>query len=320
MRTLALPLAVALGACGPKAPVVNNPGEVEQTGQAFQWKAFPRVDIVDSNYLVPSVDLTTVEGIDATLTAAGVPQDQLATVKEAAMDAAWPGPLSDPNQRYNYYLELGLMRARHVAYLTKPEVNAAPEDQYYDEYGGDYYGYEYGRMGGYDLDKEWVLVAVLADENQHLRPELRPEKDFFAVIVEWGVRPLERVPPRPGTEIAIDKFPAVKISDADRILPYAGIRYVEGIKEILVAAGIPEAAHETLYVRSEEYGWPREMLYDRRSTHANEIPKFKGRKIADVGGSVLVMIPAAENEHMPEALRPTFDFFFVVEPSAVVKR
>lgn len=320
MRTLALPLAVALGACGPKAPVIN-PGEVEQAGPSFQWKAFPRVDIVDSGYLVSSVDLSMVEGLDATLTAAGVPQDQVAAIKESSSDAAWPGPLSDPNQRYNHYLEITLMRAHQVAYLTKPEVNEPPPDPYYDEYGyggyGDYGGYGYGY--GSD-DKNWVLVAVLADENQHLRPELRPEKDFFAVFVEWGVRPLERVPARPGTEIAVEKFPAVKISDADRIFPYAGIRYVEGIQEILVAAGIPEAAHETVYVRSEEYGWPREMMYDRRSNHANEIPKFKARKIADVGGNVLVMIPASENEHMPEALRPTFDFFFVVEPSAVAKR
>lgn len=305
-------VVLACGACGGPATNVKKPEPVEPP-PAFQWKTFPRVDIVDSAYLVSPADLTMVEGLDGVLTAAGVPQDQLEAVKEGAVEATWPGPIGDPNQRYNHSMEIALIRAHHVAYLTKPEV-AEPTPEY-DEYGG-YYGYGYS---GYD-DKAWVLVAVLADENQHLRPELRPEKDFFAVFVEWGIKPIDRVPVRPGTEIATDKFPAVKITDLDRLQPYAGLRYTEGAKDILVAAGIPEAGLEAIYVRSEEAGWPRELQYDRRAGHAAELTKLKGRKLADVGGNVLVMIPAAENQHMPDALRPTYDYYFVVEPSAVAKR
>ena len=325
MRTLALPVALAVfGACGP-GPKPVTPTDPTTDAPVFTWKSFPRVDVVDSSYLVPPpVALDTVAGLEQTLTGAGVPADQIPAILQGADPTNWPDPLADENQRYNAYTEIGLMRVHQIAYLTAPGEKPAEDgggthtldggEPNYDDYYEDYYGYPPAPP-----DPNWVLLAVLADENQHLKPELRPAKDFFTVFVEWGVRPIDKVAPRPGTTVDAKKFDSVKI-DPERVYGYAGLKWVTGIEDILKAAGVPEAAIPSIYARSEEGGWPPELRWDRRTDNAGTISSYKARKLADLESGTLVMIAAAENQHLPEAVRPKFDFYMMVEPAGVTPR
>jgi len=282
MRPLALSLALALAAgCGPKP--VPKPAEPPAEPPAFDWAAYPRVDIVDGAYLVMPADLAQVPGIEATLASAGVPADLIAGVISGSEEAAWPGPFADASQRYDHAAELALMRTRQVAYL----------------------------------DPDWVVVAALVDENQHLEPEVRPQHDLFAVFIEWGVQPIDPVPARPGTKLDADRYDAVKVVDPDRVFPYAGIRYLENAEATLLSAGVPQTALEAVYNRSEELGWPRELRWDRRPANAAAISTYHGRKVAQLGASVLVLIAADENQHMADKLRPTYDFYFLVDGTGV---
>lgn len=285
MLRLALSCTLVLAACGPKA-VAPKPVEPVVEAPKSIWKAYPRVDITDGGWLIMPSDLGMNPDAQGALTAAGVPADQVATVIAGTEDAAWPRLFADPDARYNNYLELGLMRARQVAYL----------------------------------EPDQVVLAILADENQHLKPEARPTQDFFAVFIEWGVMPIDPVAARPGTQLDASRYDAVKIVDPDRVFAYSGLRYIERSTEILMAAGVPEKALESLFNRSEQNSWPRGLRDDRRAAHAADISKYKARRIAELNRNVLLLISAAENQHMPGALAPGMDFYVLVDPAGVSKQ
>lgn len=284
MRSMALIFAVVVfSGCGPKAAVPKPVDPTPAQPAGFDWGTYPRVDIVDGSYLLSPTGLDDVQDVKDVLTRAGVPADQIDTVLIGATADAWPAPFADENTRYYNSAEIGLIRARQVTYL----------------------------------DPDSILVVVRADENQHLKPDARPQHDFFATFSEYGVQPIDRVPPRPGTSLDARKYKLVKLTDADRILPYGGLRYIEGVADVLRAAGVPDTAVETVFNRSEEFGWLPALRYDKRVANADAILRYKARKVADIGSNVLVLIAADDNQHMPGGLKPSFDFYFLVEAAGI---
>jgi hypothetical protein len=283
-----------VAACGGKTTTTTTttPTTTTTTQPAepakFDWTRFPRVDIVEVYGLISPSYLRDLPKIADTLGEAGVPQAEQEAVLAGNDESAWPAPFaSDQRWNNNNIYEMVLIRSRHVAYLPNKQR----------------------------------LVVALAGENQHLKPDARPTKDFFLVYTDESVKPIDTVPERKQTDGAFDytQLVATYIVDPGQIISGYEVRSATNIRDILVGAGIPETEHENVFARSNESGWPYLMSnFDQRIANPDILKQFVVRRVAVIDGSnTLVMMPAAENAHMPEGWRPDQDIYAVFATGGV---
>jgi hypothetical protein len=226
--------------------------------------------------------------INDTLAEAGVPQAELEAVLAGNDETAWPAPFaSEQRWNNNNIYEMVLIRSRHVAYLPNKQR----------------------------------LVVALASENQHLKPDARPSKDFFLVYTDESVKPIDTVPERKQTfEGAFDytQFAAVSIVDPGQIIAGIDLSGISGIRDILTGAGIPESEHANVFAHSNEGGWPYLMSnFDQRIGNPDIIRQFVARRVATVEGNTLIMIVPSENTHMPEGWRPDVNIYAIFVPDGL---
>ncbi|MBP8824597.1 MAG: hypothetical protein KBH07_13225 [Flavobacteriales bacterium] len=114
----------------------------------------------------------------------------------------------------------------------------------------------------------------------------------------------------------------VKITSARALDQAPEARNVPGLPDTLRAAGLAEQELAAVIENGDHADWPDFLRQDSlRAAHAPSVANYVGFRVCrfmqDSLAHAVVRIPAKNNIHMPEGLRPTADLYLVLPDTAL---
>jgi hypothetical protein len=114
----------------------------------------------------------------------------------------------------------------------------------------------------------------------------------------------------------------VKITDAHALDEAPDVRKAKGTEAAIAAAGIMPEQQDLVMTYGDRQYWPAGLRNDSaRTANAPYIRNYTAFRVCtyplDSTAMAVVMVPARDNIHMPEELRPLADFYLVLPEKAL---
>lgn len=226
----------------------------------------------------------------AGLQAAGVSEEEQATVVSNSAPEVWPVGLANDS-----------IRTADAPYIRN---------------------YNAFRLCGFMEDTiPWSIVMLPAKENLHMPEELRPTADLFLLVPDNALEDVKPARQRP----EISRGPAWKNRAQARILNpddlYAtyDLQRDDAGLQAMRDQGMSPAEIDAVVFRCHESNWPDGInTFDERYPRLAQFKKYKGYVGAMWADKVLVIVPAEKNRRMPILMRPYVDIYMVYAKSALL--
>ncbi|HMC96374.1 MAG TPA: hypothetical protein VKG92_01860, partial [Flavobacteriales bacterium] len=148
---------------------------------------------------------------------------------------------------------------------------------------------------------------------------LRSEQDLYFVVHAGGVAKVQialRQPPSMGP--SYKRMPTARIIKPEDIYSTYNLGRDTTALGVLSRRGMSQPEIDAVVFRSTERNWPEGIdSFEERYPRLAEFKKYKAYQAARWNDLVLVVVPAAENQKMPEPLRPFIDIYMVFAAGAV---
>lgn len=247
------------------------------------------VRITDGKALSSAQDVRKVKGAQEGLQKAGFPQEEIGTIMEYGDLSKWPEGIRTDTARTS-------------------------NGPYIINYAG-------FRLCRFTQDTaEWAVVMVPAAYNLHMPDVMRPIGDFYLALPDQVLADADKPKARPAVSRGPrwENRPKAKIIKADGLYgAYVLAGDSTGLKA-LERRGLSKAEIDAVIFRSTERNWPEGIdSYEKRETRQKKFHKYRAYLGATWGDKVLLIVPTAKNKHMPAAMRPYMDLYFVYSTDAV---
>ncbi|MCB9169098.1 MAG: hypothetical protein H6594_01965 [Flavobacteriales bacterium] len=248
-----------------------------------------QVRIIDATAIArtdgPLKDRNAIAGMEA----AGISEEEKATVVRNSAPELWPLGLADDSAR-----------AADLPYIRN-----------YNAY----------RLCRYKEDTlAWSIVMLPARENLHMPEELRPTADLFLLVPDAALEKVEPAKKRP----EISRGPSwrarekVSIVTPDALYATYDLGHDEAGMKALRDQGMSTAEVDAVVFRCHESNWPEGIdTFDERYPRLDQFKKYKAYLGAAWDDKVLVIVPFEKNRRMPILMRPYVDIYMVYARTGV---
>ncbi|MEO8591136.1 MAG: hypothetical protein ABI432_17290 [Flavobacteriales bacterium] len=246
------------------------------------------VQLADADLFLRNPDLSLDRGAIAGMQAAGLQQETIDAVMKGSDAKNWPVGLRTDSAMHRNHLTV-----RNYAAVLICEYNNGSENM--------------------------SIVSVASNDNHHMPEELRSPEDIYFVVRAGGVAKVQiDVRPTPSMGPSYKRMDMARILDPEKIYATYNLGRDTTALGVLARRGMSKPEIDAVVFRSTERNWPDGIAsFEKRYPRLADFKKYKAYQAARWNDLVLLVIPAAENQKMPQALRPFIDIYMVFAVDAV---
>ncbi len=169
-------------------------------------------------------------------------------------------------------------------------------------------------------DQRLAVVVLPMLENLHMPEDLRSPSDLYLAVLHDGLDRAERAVKRPVASPGPrwDHMPKARITRPDAIYATYDLASDPEAVASLERLGLSRPEIEAVIFRSHQRNWPEGIdAFEKRWPRLKSFKRFKAYKAVQWDDKVLVVVPAEQNQDLPENLRPSLDIYMVYAAPAI---
>ena len=165
-----------------------------------------------------------------------------------------------------------------------------------------------------------AVVRLAAMANLHMPEDRRERRDLYLLVhsegLEVSTATASRPKPSPGPKWS--KLPQARIVKPDALYATYDLSTDPEALHVLERKGLSQAEIEAVVFRSHQRNWPDAIDdFGKRLPRQKDLTRYKAYKAAQWDDKVLLVVPASDNRHLPDGLRPPLDIYMVYAAPAV---